>query len=104
MNTETNNLTNTVSKIADKATKKGYEAANAAKDTLKKTGEGFEDMVESIDLDEISAQLKGYANAAYDFVKKRPALVITTACAIGLVGAWVLSSKRSNGKAKEVHT
>ena len=52
---------------------------------------------DTFQLDSALSLVKNYGGSAIGFVKKRPLLVLSTACAIGAIAAFILAPKKENG-------
>ena len=51
-------------------------------------------------VEDVLHQIKIYAQVATRYIQKRPLTFLTAACMIGIVGAWILSPRKSNEESK----
>ncbi len=78
---------------ADFNKKKGHVLTTF--DSLKEDASSkAKDFAESIHLDEHIEEVKGFAQSAIAFVKRRPILVLSVACAAGGIAAWAIASRK----------
>ena len=66
------------------------ESSDSVTNAVKSVGDTFQ-------LDSALSLVKNYGGSAIGFVKKRPLLVLSTACAIGAIAAFIMAPKKEDG-------